>query len=461
MVDEYLSPRPMGPLKRLFRPLTAGLERVGRSFLPRGLFSRSMIIVVAPMILAQLVASYVFMERHYQLVTKRLSSAVAGEVATLIDTIERLEGADRVLFINSASQHLNMNITLVPGDTLPVMRIARNSVLDRTIYEEFSKKIDREFWFNRRALESFVEIRTITNDTILRIQVRRSRVLATNWHIFLVWMVGTSIIFASIALVFMRNQVRPVQRLAVAAQAFGKGRRVADFKPSGATEVRRAAEAFMEMRNRIERYVGQRTEMLAGVSHDLRTPLQRLRLEIAMMPESESTKAMKEDLLEMEQMLEAYLAFARGDLDERLERIDIRALLTELGEKAARKEASVQVVPGPALTGLLRPQAMRRCLNNLVQNAAVYGENVQLSARSLPGEGLEVIVDDDGPGIPEEKREAAFRPFHRLDPARSTHHAGTGLGLAIAQDIAHGHGGEIHLETSPLGGLRARVFIPQ
>ncbi|MEM1138588.1 MAG: ATP-binding protein [Pseudomonadota bacterium] len=466
MVDKAANPHDTqgrgkgGRIKRFLRPVTERLERVLRKALPRQLFARSLIIVVAPMILAQIVTSYVFMERHYQLVTRRLSSAVAQEMALLVRTVEALKEPEKAAYIRRAEFYLGFDITIVPGASIPTLTTPWYSVADRTIRTEFDKQLDRPFWFNTRARDSWVEFRTAIPEGVLRVEVRRSRVLATNWHIFLVWMTAGSLVFLFVAVLFLRNQIRPIQRLAVAAEGFGKGGRVGDFKPAGAMEVRRAAEAFLDMKERIERHISQRTEMLAGVSHDLRTPLTRMKLELAMLPTTAEVEALRSDVAEMERMLEDYLSFARGQTEERIERMDLTTLLDEVAANFARKGKSVVNKTIGDFSARTRPNAVRRVLNNLVENATTYAEHTELTIKREGDDSLTLIVDDDGPGIPEERREEAFRPFHRLDHARDPDHVGTGLGLAVARDLARAMGGDLSLGGSYLGGLQARFVLP-
>jgi two-component system osmolarity sensor histidine kinase EnvZ len=273
-------------------------------------------------------------------------------------------------------------------------------------------------------------------------------------------MVMSSLVLLTVAVIYLRNQVRPIQRLARAAESFGKGRDVPDFRPAGAAEVRAAAQAFLKMRERIERHIKQRTEMLAGVSHDLRTPLTRLKLELALMPETPERDAMHADVEEMERMLSEYLAFARGQGVEAAEATDLSAYLEEIAADHARHGAALTRKIPKGLRVPVRRNAFRRMVVNLLDNAETYGDSVRLSARRTRS-GIEIAVEDDGPGIPPEKREEAFRPFHRLDEARSPDRSGVGLGLAIARDIARGHGGDLELgKSDTLGGLKATVRLP-
>jgi two-component system osmolarity sensor histidine kinase EnvZ len=293
----------------------------------------------------------------------------------------------------------------------------------------------------------------------MRIFARRSAAYASNSEIFLLWMVGTSSVLLIVAIAFLRNQIKPIVRLADAAESFGKGREVPNFRPRGAREVRRAAAAFIEMKTRIERAIEQRTAMLAGVSHDLRTVLTRFKLELALIDSNPEVEAMKKDVDEMARMLEAYLAFARGDLGESAAPTDMADFLEELRLDAERHGHRTTVVfHGPPIV-TVRPAAFKRCLANLVSNAARYAPSIAITGHR-DHRYLTVTVDDDGPGIPSDMREDVFKPFLRLDDARNQDEGGTGLGLAIARDIARSHGGDITLGDSPLGGLRATVRVP-
>ncbi len=293
---------------------------------------------------------------------------------------------------------------------------------------------------------------------VLRADFARSLAYAANWHFFLVWMAATALFLVTVSLIFLRNQIKPIRRLAVAAEAFGKGRDM-PFRPSGAREVRQAGVAFLDMKRRVERAIEQRTAMLNGVSHDLRTVLTRFKLSLALLGEGQEQEAIGRDIAEMQRMLEAYLAFARGDGGEAAKEIDMRTALIELTADAQRHGHPTKLDYHGDPRATVRPDAFRRCLANLVGNAQRYGRNVAITAER--GErSLVIHVDDDGPGIPAESREDAFKPFYRLDEARNQDDAGAGLGLAIARDIARAHGGDVNLTDAPMGGLRATVTIP-
>ncbi len=429
--------------------------------MPKGLYARSLLIVILPMLILQSVVAYVFMERHWRLVTGRMSEALARDVAAVVSVIDGWPQDPELTRLGLvAERDLGFRISMLPGSTLPPS-IPKPffSLLDTALSDEIGARITRPWWIDTVGNSDLIEIRVLLDRGVLRVVARRSQAYASNSHIFLVWMVGTSLVLLTIAVLFLRNQIRPIQQLADAAESFGKGRPLDDFTPRGAREVRRAGEAFSEMRRRIERAIEQRTTMLAGVSHDLRTVLTRFRLQTALMPPGPDRDAIEADVDEMQAMLEAYLAFARGDGDEEAAPTDVAEMLRAIAGDAERM--GFDITPtfegDPIVT--VRPNAFKRLIGNLVGNACRHADRIAVTARHTP-EWLTVVVDDDGPGVPEAERDNVFRPFYRLDQARNQDEGGTGLGLAISRDVARGHGGDITLEDSPLGGLRAVIRIP-
>jgi len=441
-----------------------GWARIWRwinTFMPKGLYARSLLIIVTPMVLLQSVVAFVFMERHWNLVTQRLSAGVVQDIAALIDVYKTYPpdvAQPRIRKI--AQDRLNLVVDFLPVTEMPPPAPKPFfSLLDQALSDEVRKQISLPFWIDTVGRSSLVEIRIQLDNTVLRVFARRNAAYASNSQIFLLWMVGTSLVLLTVAILFLRNQIRPILRLADAAESFGKGRDDPDFRPRGAREVRRAAQAFMEMKQRVERTMEQRTTMLAGVSHDLRTILTRFKLEMALIGDSPEVEGMKKDIDEMARMLEAYLAFARGDSAEAAAPTDMAAFLEELKLDAERQgdNATVTFHGVPIVT--VRPAAFKRCLANLVSNAARFASNISITGHR-DHRWLTVTIDDDGPGIPASMREEVFKPFLRLDDARNQDQGGAGLGLAIARDIARSHGGDISLGDSPLGGLRATVRIP-
>ena len=448
------------PPARFARALLKRLGRTVTRLLPKGLYARSLIIIITPVVLLQSVVAYVFMERHWQLVTQRLSAAVTADIAALIDVYETYpQEKNSEQLSRIAAERLVLDVEIRKGEALPPPGPKPFfSILDEALSEEIARQVRRPFWIDTVGRSNLIEIRVQLKDGVMRVLARRSLAYASNSHIFLVWMVGTSLVLLGVAIVILRNQIGPILKLAEAAEDFGRGREV-EFRPRGAREVRQAGHAFIEMKRRIERAVESRTTMLNGVSHDLRTILTRFRLSLALQGESAETEDLKRDVDEMNRMLEGYLAFARGDAGETAVKADLKTLLEELKLDADRSgnPTTLDIVGDPTIT--VRADAFRRLLFNLVSNAARHGDRIAISANHET-RWLVIHVDDDGPGIASEQREEVFKPFVRLDEARNQDEGGSGLGLAIARDIARSHGGDLILGDSPLGGLRATVRLP-
>jgi two-component system, OmpR family, osmolarity sensor histidine kinase EnvZ len=451
--------RVLAQIRMLWRRAARGLAEM----LPKGLYKRSLLIVIVPMVLLQSAVTFAFMQHHWDLVTRRLSEAVARDVGALTDLYQRLPpGQDDASLANLASERFRMDASLLaPGPLPPVMPRSFYGELDpltRTLPKEIRKQIIEPFWIDTVGRSGLVEIRIDLGGRVLRLVTRRALAYEANAHIFVLWMLGAMILLLTLAIIFLRNQIRPILRLAKAAEDFGKGRDL-DFNPHGAREVRQAGHAFIEMKRRVERASEQRTAMLNGVSHDLRTMLTRFKLSLALLDNSADSEFLQNDVDEMGQMLEGYLAFARGDTGESTAQTNVGSILEDLRTASERHGASLGVETRGDLDIRIRPMAMKRCVGNLVANAQRHAERVRVSA-VREAQFVSIVVDDDGAGIDPAYREDVFRPFYRLDEARNQDEGGSGLGLAIARDIARSHGGDITLSESPLGGLRAAVRIP-
>ena len=435
-----------------------------KTYMPTGLFPRSLLIIVMPVVVTQIVVAFVFMERHWSTVTQRLSRAVVSDISMLVDLRMREQGGDGDMLSQMAGDAFAMSVAFLPGETLPAdTETPIVALLHQSLSRELTQRVGRPFWIDTQTYENYVDIRVLLPGEVMRVLAQRKRVYATNTHIFMIWMVGTSVILLMVSGVFLRNQIRPIQRLAEAAEEFGKGRDMPDFRPSGATEVRSAASSFIEMRDRIQRQIEQRTTMLAGVSHDLRTPLTRLKLQLAMLPESSEIEELNTDIIEMEDMLDDYLAFARGYQGETASNAELADFMEHIHHDAERRWPNVQVrlVDRLSTEVAMKQNAMRRCITNLVNNACNHAVLVHIGAQfNAAHDMVDITIDDNGVGIPDDKLEEVFRPFYRIDDARNAQTGGTGLGLAIARDVARGHGGDIVLSKSALGGLRATVSLP-
>ena len=431
--------------------------RLIKRILPRSLLGRSLLMILLPLVLLQAVALQMFYGSHLDVVSRRLTGSVATELAYTLELLDR-HPEDSAWILQMAQREFDLTLRMEPGVMLPSTKWTNViGPADDDLAQALAQNVRLPFTMDWQFEPHSVLIRAQLPNGVVNVVVPRKRLYATTIYLFLLWIVGTAALFFGIAALFMRNQVRAIRRLARAAEAFGMGRDIGAIKPEGASEVRRAANAFNRMQERVRRFLVQRTEMLAGVSHDLRTPLTRLRLALEMMPAGEDLRQdvaeMTADVEEMERMISGYLAFARGEGTEQAEPVNLSAVLEEVAAGARRSGAEVAVDAPDSLTLSLRANAVRRAITNLVDNARRHAHRVALAA--LPqGRMVFVTVDDDGPGIPPERRESVFRPFE------SGAAGGTGLGLTIARDIVRAHGGEIVLEDSPLGGLRARIRLP-
>jgi len=437
-----------------------------KNLLPRTLLGRSLLILATPILLLQIITTFIFFDSHWGKMTGRLAFAAAGEIAVIADRIEANDSPESVTEVTAwAGQNLELLVSYEPEGNLAADEhntptAFRNYEIENTLGEALGAQVRRPFLINVDAREKWVEVSVQLKEGLLRVSMHQRRLFSSSGYVFLRWMIATSIVLLIVAVLFMRNQIRPIRRLAVVAERFGKGMDApSSFKPEGAREVRQAAQAFLGMQERIRRQIQQRTAMLAGVSHDLRTPLTRMKLQAAMLGDGPDVEALKSDIVEMERMIDAYLDFARGEGGEQPARTDLNAILEHLVSGARRQGTTVELETEGDLSIYIRPVAFQRCIGNIINNARKYGRNVWVMARRNDEE-VEIIVDDDGPGIPEDKREDVFRPFYRIEGSRNPATGGVGLGLPIAQDIVHSHGGEISLDKSSHSGLRVVIRVP-
>ncbi len=426
-----------------------------KRYMPRSLFGRALLILLLPMIGLQLVVGQVFIQRHFQSVTEQMAASIILEIKYAIEQVARANDPQAAL--DEISVNLEMLLLLNPESApLPPDRVVFYDLSGKTLITALHRDIEQPLSVDLLSFPDRVGLKIQLESGQLEAVVSRGRVTATNPHQLLVLMLFTSIILIVISVLFLRNQTRPINRLAEAAEAYGKGRDV-PIHPAGSTEVRRAALAFLGMRNRLERQVEQRTQMLSGVSHDLRTPLTRMKLAAEFMDDSEELKA---DIKDMEDMLDGFLAFARDNQSEEGRPVDPIALAKEVARKCGDIPVRIRQSTADKSNVVLRKDAIARALQNLLGNALHYGQTVQLSV-TLSQRFLEYSVEDNGPGIAPEDAERALQPFARLDEARG-HHAGVGLGLSIALDIARAHGGTLELgRSADLGGLSAKIVIPR
>jgi two-component system, OmpR family, osmolarity sensor histidine kinase EnvZ len=458
-------------LRRLWPPKGWPRKLAPRRLWPRTLFGRSLLAVILPLLILQGILAYVFYERHWDTVTRWLAVGLAGEVGLIVDLLDSAESTTaRSDVLDLARDHFGMAVSLEPGGALaPAIEaagLATPSRLDRTLTETFARELDRPFVIDTRLSDwpKRIAVYVQMDDGLLRVLAPRTRVDSGTTRVFMGWMIGLSLLLLLLAIYFLTRQLRPIRRLAWAADSFGKGRDVGDFKLEGASEIRKAGAAFNLMRKRILRHISQRTDMLAAVSHDLRTPLTRMKLELEMLagerPQPGDLEDLRSDVEEMASVVDGYLDFARGEGREGMVPIELGPLLREVAERVGGERARIAVELEQPITVRLRPVAMRRCLSNLVDNAVAQARSIGIRATQQANQ-IWIAIDDDGPGIPKDQREAVFKPFYRLDPSRNPGTGGVGLGLTIARDIVLGHGGDIELVDAPGGGLRVLIRLPR
>ena len=426
-----------------------------KNFLPKGLYSRSLLIIIVPVVVLQGILTFVFLDRHWQLVTRKLSSAVASEIATFIDVAPSL-GINKIAQLSK--DFYDVKVNFISNQKLTINPPKPINLVESTLSKELSRTMENSFWVDAHTYEKRVIVQIEKTEGIYEFIIPRRNVYATNSHIFLVWMVISSLLLVSVAVIFMRQQIKPIEKLSKAAQQFGLGKKMENFKPSGATEVRRAAEAYLKMQERIERFIEQRTLMLAGVSHDLRTPLTRLKLQLEMLADDKTNTELLSDVNEMQKMLENYLDFAEDVTKEKATKIDLNSMIKEIIENEAieNKIINLNTKNDSPIFFECRSIAMKRCITNLLNNACSYGNNINVSLDKKK-DIISISIEDDGPGISKKDYDKAVKPFIRLDSSRNQNIPGSGLGLSISQDITSNHGGKLIMSRSDMGGLKVQL----
>jgi two-component system, OmpR family, osmolarity sensor histidine kinase EnvZ len=425
-----------------------------RDIMPKGYWPRIALIAFFPIVAMMVGMTWYFFDGHMRSVNQRLADSVARDTALIAMTHDRDPAVTRAsldVFNDTQGETLEIASACPQPDNRALIQNRLPSVM-----AALNARVDRPFEISLTGERDDMLLCLQSGADTLVFTIPRKRAVIINGHIYIVWVLGFGLLMLAAAYGFLRNQVRSILQLTEAAKAFGRGHDMPDFRPSGATEVRDAARAVMDMRRRLTAFTEQRTAMLAGVSHDLRTPLTRLKLQLAMLDENEDIRAARQDVTRMGDMLDEYLAFARGEETEQASALRLDELVREV---AGRVGEAIELDQLPEVEVTARRLALLRAISNLINNAVAYGEHVQVSLKDGP-HGVDIIVDDDGPGIQADKREAAFKPFMRLDNTRSDYVPGSGLGLALARDTARGHGGDVRLESSPTGGLRARLRLP-
>ena len=435
----------------------SGLNKFLKIILPKRLFYRALIIVAAPTIILQLIITIVFYDSIWIKANKNSTRALVA----LLKTIEEVYQNDKKnldFFTDSYKNNFNFEIGINQNQFPSISGERKFSPMDRALRRELKSTFgNNNYWFSTSKFKNAVEIKIKSKNEIIEFLVPKEMVSASSVRLFVLWTTLPSILLIVIALIFLKNQTRPLVKLAKAAERFGKGDYVNDFRPSGAQEIRKAAYEFDRMAKRINRHLNQRSEMLSGISHDLRTPLTRLKLQLAMLTQKDISTRMSKDIDEMERMLNDYLQFAKTQSKESTTSIELTNLLKELSQNLDNKNLDISFQDNITLKG--RPVALKRSLENIIQNGLTYGKKVLVTVKKSSNRGL-ILIEDDGPGIPEDQYKNVFKPFFRLDKSRSLNQSGVGLGLAIVEDIINSHGGNIQLGKSQLGGLQVKISLP-
>jgi len=436
----------------------SGLSNYLKKVLPKRLFYRALLIVAVPVITIQLIITIVFFDSLWIKTNKGMTRTLVNEISAFVEAYQKEEN-DKQEVTNLFSLFLDLNIELVVDEKLSDQNKERwFSPIDRTLRRELKSKFSPEiFWFNTTNYKELVDLRIKYEDGYFKFLVPKDRVTSTSARIFALWITVPAIIMVIISLIFLKNQTRPITNLARAAERFGKGEDIEEFKPSGALEIRQAGHEFDKMRKRIERHLNQRTEMLSGISHDLRTPLTRMKLQLAFLKDKDAVDKLTDDINEMEKMLNEYLQFTSSSYVEKDEMFNLSELIEEIIKKYNNKNISHNLIPRIYING--RKNLINRSLNNLIDNGLKYANKVEISL-TKKNTNLFIIIDDDGPGIPKKEHENVFKPFYKMDKGRNDSKSSVGLGLSIASDIIKSHGGNIMLEKLKFNGLRGKIFLP-
>ena len=438
--------------------MLSGLTRLIKIVLPKGLFYRSLIIVAAPIIILQLIVSIVFFDSIWIKANKGMTRSLVSEIETLVDVYNQSD-KNQINYITSIyKKNYDYVINVLEKEILSDSFERKFSPMDRSLRRELKSTFGSEnYWFSTTNYMDIVEVKIRSDDKILQFLFPKEKIATSSVRLFILWLTVPSLILILIAILFLKNQTKPIVKLAKAAEKFGKGDYVNEFKTSGALEIRKASYEFDRMAKRINRHLKQRSEMLSGISHDLRTPLTRLKLQLAMLSQKDISKNMSNDIDEMEKMLNDYLEFSKTQSQEETVKIDITKLLEKIELNINNKNLTITKVDQIFING--RPNSLRRCFENVINNGLNYGEKVVINI-SFSSNLLILTFDDNGPGIPRDQFKNVFKPFFRLDKSRSLNKSGVGLGLSIVEDIVNSHGGNIQLNESKLGGLQVKISLP-
>ncbi len=434
-----------------------GLSKFIKNLLPKRLFYRGLLIVAIPIVVIQITITLVFFDSLWIKTNKGMTKSLVSEIVTIIDIYNNESEYNKKIVTDLYNKNFSFTVRFLENEKLPDIKVERwFSPMDRTLRRELKPKIN-QYWFNTIAYEEVVDLRIKFRDGVLQIFFPKERIQASSFRIFALWITLPAILMVAIAIIFLKNQTRPITKLAEASEKFGRGEEIGEYRPSGALEIRKAGLEFEKMRNRIIRHLNQRSEMLSGISHDLRTPLTRIKLQLAMIKDSNISKKLTEDVDEMEKMLNEYLQFASSGAKEKTETFDISELIENIINKYENPNISKDFKKRIFFSG--RKNLIQRCINNLIDNSIKYGKKTSLIMEKK-NSNIFISIEDDGPGIPKSEYKNVIKPFYKIDKSRSELKSSVGLGLAISSDIAKSHGGDINLGQSKLGGLKVMISLP-
>jgi two-component system, OmpR family, osmolarity sensor histidine kinase EnvZ len=440
--------------------MSYGLNKLLKRLLPKGLFYRSLIIIAAPTIILQIIITVVFFDSLWIKANKGMTRSLVGEIKTMNDVYKKNEG--KIDYITDIyKKNFDFVVNVIKETSLPKIEKERKfSPMDRSLRRELKSAFgNSNYWFSTTKYIDIVEIKIRSNNNVIQFLFPKEKIAASSVRLFLLWITLPSFLLIFIAIIFLKNQTRPIVNLAKAAERFGKGNYVSEFRPSGASEIRKAGYEFDRMAKRINRHLNQRSEMLSGISHDLRTPLTRLKLQLAMLNQKDISNKMSDDIDEMEKMLNDYLQFAKTQIQEEYVAININKFLDEIIKEKNNENIHFLEFKNEDIVLVARKMAIKRCLSNIIENSLAYGKNVYLNVKKTNNR-LNIFIEDDGPGIPINEYKNVFKPFYRLDKSRNLNTSGVGLGMSIAEDIIRSHGGNIQLGDSDYKGLQVKISLP-
>ena len=434
-----------------------GLSEIIKNLLPKRLFYRGLLIVAVPIVVLQVTITLVFFDSLWIKTNKGMTKSLVSEIVTIIDIYNNESEYNKKIVTDLYNKNFSFSVRFLENEKLPDIKVERwFSPMDRTLRKELKPKIN-QYWFNTIAYKEVVDLRIKFRDGVLQIFFPKERIQASSFRIFALWITLPAILMITIAIIFLKNQTRPITKLAEASERFGRGEDIEEFRASGALEIRKAGLEFDKMRKRILRHLNQRSEMLSGISHDLRTPLTRIKLQLAMIKDKDLSKRLSEDVDEMEKMLNEYLQFASTDAKDKTETFDLSELVKNINNKYENPNIINDFDSQIYFNG--RKNLIQRCINNLIDNSLKYGKKIVVKIKKQ-NSNIIMSIDDDGPGIPKSEYQNIIKPFYKIDKSRSDSKSSVGLGLTISSDIAKSHGGDINFEKSKLGGLQVKISLP-